>query len=152
MLPNILSIEFWKLLRCPWLCQNAFEVLILAKPLRKTYGQCFFYYSDKISCGHFIQPKMLRRKWLSNIFIKQTLSSALYFNMLLRPSLFLFSVDCVSFWFWGWVGRSDKKNKSLTVFTLETDNPSSKSVKIDGKQMDEVRRIVHQIETVPFSN
>ena len=34
----------------------------------------------------------------------------------------------------------------MAVFTLETDNPSSKSVKIDGKkkQMDKVKRIVHQ--------
>ena len=31
----------------------------------------------------------------------------------------------------------------MTVFRPETDNPSSKSVKIDGKQMDKVRRIVH---------
>ena len=31
----------------------------------------------------------------------------------------------------------------MAVFTLETDTPSSKSVKIDGKRMDKVRRIVH---------
>ena len=31
----------------------------------------------------------------------------------------------------------------LAVFKLETDNPSSKSVKSDGKQMDKVRQIVH---------
>ena len=32
----------------------------------------------------------------------------------------------------------------MAVFTLETDHdPSSKSVKIDGKRMDKVRRIVH---------
>ena len=40
-------------------------------------------------------------------------------------------------------------NRSMAVFTLktdylsETDNPSSISVKIDGKQMNKVRRIVH---------
>ena len=32
---------------------------------------------------------------------------------------------------------------SLAVFKLEKDNPSSKSVKTDGKQMDKVRRIIH---------
>ena len=32
----------------------------------------------------------------------------------------------------------------MVVFILETDNLSSKSVKIDGKQMDKVRRIAHQ--------
>ena len=31
----------------------------------------------------------------------------------------------------------------MAVFTLETDNSSSKSVKIDGKKMEKVRRIVH---------
>ena len=34
---------------------------------------------------------------------------------------------------------------SLAVLKLETDNPSSKSVKTDGKQMDKVRRIIHEI-------
>ena len=29
-------------------------------------------------------------------------------------------------------------------YASETDNPSSKSVKIDGKQLDKARRIVHQ--------
>ena len=29
-------------------------------------------------------------------------------------------------------------------YASETDNPSSKSVKIDGKQLDEARRMVHQ--------
>ena len=43
----------------------------------------------------------------------------------------------------------------MAVFTLETENPSemdkpsSKSVKIDGKQMDKVRRIVHP-KLTPF--
>ena len=48
----------------------------------------------------------------------------------------------------------------MNVFTIETDypsetdNPSSKSVKIDEKkQMDKVRRIVHtETKTVPFKN
>ena len=31
----------------------------------------------------------------------------------------------------------------MAVFTLETDNSSSKCVKIDGKKMEKVRRIVH---------
>ena len=55
--------------------------------------------------------------------------------MLLRPSFFfcLASTAFPSDFGDGSVGRSDKKNKSLPLFTLEMDNPSSKSVKIDGK-------------------
>ena len=34
--------------------------------------------------------------------------------------------------------------------TLETDNPSSKSVQIDGERMDKVRRIVH-LKLRPFN-
>ena len=47
------------------------------------------------------------------------------------------------------VRRIIRPNWTTAFFTLEmdysseTDNPSSKSVKIDGKQMDKVRRIVH---------
>jgi len=45
----------------------------------------------------------------------------------------------------------------MAVFTLATDSPSqtdnlsSKSVKLDGKPMDKVRWIAHPIKTVPFS-
>ena len=38
---------------------------------------------------------------------------------------------------------------SMAVFTLEMDDSSSKSDKIDGKQMDKVRRIVH-LNVRPF--
>ena len=44
--------------------------------------------------------------------------------MLLRPSLFLFSVDCVSFWFWGWVGRSNEKMFSHLRRIIHLQNPS----------------------------
>ena len=37
------------------------------------------------------------------------------------------------------------KKTEETKQRLETDNPSSKSVKTDGKQMDKVRRIIHEI-------
>ena len=39
--------------------------------------------------------------------------------------------------------KNKTKKRTMAVFTLETDNSSSKFVKIDGKKMDKVRRIVH---------
>ena len=38
-----------------------------------------------------------------------------------------------------------KISETLAVFTLETDYPSSKSVKIEGKQLDKVRWIIRSI-------
>ena len=41
--------------------------------------------------------------------------------------------------------KHTQKKTEETKQRLETDNPSSKSVKTDGKQMDKVRRIIHEI-------